>query len=319
MHKIYTLGEALIDFIPEEKGVALKAVSHFERVPGGAPANVAAGIALLGGDSAFIGKVGEDAFGHCIIDALKDCGVDTSLMLTTKECGTALAFVTLDEHGDRDFAFYRNPAADMLLKPEEIDPAWFEASDILHFGSVDLIEAPVKYAHIKALDAARAAGTLISFDPNVRLPLWPTPEACRQAILEFLPKSDLVKISDDELPFITGIEDPAKALASLFTGEVKTVVLTKGSAGAAFITPAFKAEAPGYSAAVVDTTGAGDAFVAALLYQLAQRQTRPEALSPGDALEILEFANAAGALTTQAKGAITALPKLEAIQNLLRK
>lgn len=317
MHKIYTMGEALIDFIPEEKGVALKSVSHFERVPGGAPANVAAGIARLGGDSAFIGKVGEDAFGHCIIDALEACGVDTSLMLTTMECGTALAFVTLDEHGDRDFAFYRNPAADMLLKAEEIDPAWFTATDILHFGSVDLIEAPVKYAHIKAIEAARAAGSLVSFDPNVRLPLWPTPEACRQAILEFLPKADLVKISDDELPFITGIENPEKALASLFTGAVKTVVLTRGGAGASFITSKFKAEAPGYKVTPVDTTGAGDAFVAALLYQLAQREVRPENLSPGDALEILEFANGAGAITTQVKGAIAALPGLEAVQTMV--
>lgn len=319
MHKIYTLGEALIDFIPEEKGVALKTVSHFERVPGGAPANVAAGIARLGGDSAFIGKVGEDAFGHCIIDALKACGVDTGLMLTTRECGTALAFVTLDEHGDRDFAFYRNPAADMLLSPEEIDPAWFHAADILHFGSVDLIEAPVKYAHIKAIDAARTAGTLVSFDPNVRLPLWPTPEACRQAILEFLPKADLVKISDDELPFITGIENPAEALASLFVGAVKTVVLTKGGDGAAFITQDFTAESPGYKVTPVDTTGAGDAFVAALLYQLAQRQIRPDALKPGDALEILQFANAAGALTTQAKGAIAALPGVEAVKGMMQQ
>lgn len=317
MHKIYTMGEALIDFIPAEKGVALKAVSHFERVPGGAPANVAAGIARLGGSSAFIGKVGEDAFGHCIIDALKACGVDTSLMLTTKASGTALAFVTLDEHGDRDFAFYRNPAADMLLTPEEIDPAWFGASDILHFGSVDLIEAPVKYAHIKAIDAARAAGALISFDPNVRLPLWPTPEACRQAILEFLPKADLIKISDDELPFITGIEDTDQALTALFTGSVKAVVLTMGSAGAMLVTPGYRAEAPGFAVKPVDTTGAGDAFVAALLHQLALRQVRPEALKPGDALEILQFANAAGAITTQARGAISALPGLEAVQEML--
>lgn len=318
MYKIYTLGEALIDFIPEEKAVALKSVSHFERVPGGAPANVAAGIAKLGGHSAFIGKVGEDAFGHCIIDALKECGVDTSLMLTTKECGTALAFVTLDQHGDRDFAFYRNPAADMLLSPEEIDAAWFGKDDILHFGSVDLIEAPVKYAHIKAIDAARAAGALISFDPNVRLPLWPTPEDCRKAILEFLPLADLVKISDDELPFITGIENPEEAITSLFTGAVKTVVLTKGPAGAVFITPDFKAEAPGIPVTPVDTTGAGDAFVAALLYQLSQRQIRPEQLKPGDALELLEFANAAGAITTQAKGAIGALPGVDAVLNQLK-
>jgi len=318
MRTVYSIGEALIDFIPQQKGVALKEVTHFERVPGGAPANVAAGIARLGGNSAFVGKLGDDAFGHCIVDALKDCGVDTAHIRMTKQAGTALAFVTLAHDGNRDFAFYRNPAADMLLEPSEVDTTAFCERDILHFGSVDLIEAPVKYAHVEAIRAMRAIGGLISFDPNVRLPLWPDAESCRKAILEFLPLADLVKVSDEELPFLTGNSDEAAAVRCLMVGSVKAVIVTRGPNGAVLYVGEKIVEAPGFSVNVVDTTGAGDAFVAAFLYCLAQYDVALERIGEAELHECLTFSNAAAALTTTGYGAIAAMPSLDDVLNRLK-
>ena len=171
----------------------LKNVVGFKKEAGGAPANVACAVTKLGGSSAFIGKLGMDAFGDFLVDTLNEVGVDTQHVLRTTEANTALAFVSLKADGDRDFSFYRNPSADMLLTEDEIDGDWFAKRDILHYCSVDLIEAPVKYAHLKAIHAMKAAGGLISFDPNVRLPLWANHEQCRQTILQFIPLSHLVK------------------------------------------------------------------------------------------------------------------------------
>ena len=196
MKKVIAIGEALIDFIPQQKGVALKDVEGFVRVPGGAPLNVAAAVAKLGGRAQMLTKLGVDGFGDAILEEVKPLGVDVSRISRTNEANTALAFVSLKEDGERDFSFYRNPSADMLLSAEEICEEDFEEGIILHFCSVSLIDAPIKEAHKKAIEYTTKHNGIISFDPNVRLPLWKTPEACRQAILEFLPLSNIVKISD---------------------------------------------------------------------------------------------------------------------------
>jgi fructokinase len=320
MGKLYSIGEVLIDFIPHEKGVALKDVVSFERAPGGAPANVAAAVAKYGGKSAMISKLGYDAFGDFLIQKLEEAGVETDKVFRTGEANTALAFVSLKEDGERDFSFYRNPSADLLLTEDEIDASWFAAGDILHFCSVDLVESPMKQAHKKAIAAVAEAGGLVSFDPNVRLPLWKDAEDCRQAILEFLPSADLVKVSDEELPFITGIADEAGAIDSLFVGKVKAVIYTKGAAGAELYVNGEKFQSRSYPVEAVDTTGAGDAFIGGFLYQLLRLQANPttvvEFLRKHQA-EILRFANASGALTTTGKGAISALPTDEKIQALI--
>lgn len=310
MPTVYTIGEALIDFIPAEKGVALKDVSGFEKAAGGAPMNVACAVSKLGGSSAFIGKLGEDAFGEHLLETMAGIGVDTSQVVRTKEANTALAFVSLQQDGNRQFSFYRNPSADMLLHEDEIDAGLFGAGDILHFCSVDLIEAPVKYAHRKAIGAASAAGAVVSFDPNVRLPLWEDEESCRRTILEFLPLSDIVKISDEELEFITGIQDEEEAIQSLFTGRVGHIIYTKGSKGAVWYTRDFSIEAPGLRVETIDTTGAGDAFIGSLLFQVhkAGGAEALAALTPESALEYLSFANAAAAITTTRRGAVHSLP-----------
>ncbi|MDU3724442.1 MAG: carbohydrate kinase, partial [Clostridium celatum] len=229
MKKVISIGEALIDFIPHEKGVALKDVSNFLRVAGGAPLNVAAAVSKLGGKSVMLTKLGVDGFGDHILEEVKPLGVDVSNVLRTKEANTALAFVSLKEDGERDFSFYRNPSADMLLNASEIKEEVFLEGGILHFCSVSLIDAPIKDAHRRAIELAKKNNCLISFDPNVRLPLWETPEACKEAILEFLPFANIVKISDEELEFITGIADETEALNFLLQGAVEVIIYTKGT------------------------------------------------------------------------------------------
>ena len=316
MKKVIAIGEALIDFIPHEKGRALNNVENFLRVPGGAPLNVAAAVAKLGGKSQMLTKLGEDGFGDAILNEVKPLGVDVSRISRTKEANTALAFVSLREDGERDFSFYRNPSADMLLTAEEICSEDFNERDILHFCSVSLIDAPIKEAHRRAIEIAKEKGCLISFDPNVRLPLWKQPEDCRKAILEFLPLSNIVKISDEELEFITGIKDEKEALDSLLTGDVKVIIYTKGTNGAEFITKERVIFSPSFKVSAQDTTGAGDSFIGSLLYQVAEGEYSLEelvTLSEEKVQEILTFSNATAALTVCKKGAIGALPLKEEV------
>lgn len=316
MKKVIAIGEALIDFIPHEKGRALNNVENFLRVPGGAPLNVAAAVAKLGGKSQMLTKLGQDGFGDAILNEVKPLGVDVSRISRTKEANTALAFVSLREDGERDFSFYRNPSADMLLSAEEICSEDFNESDILHFCSVSLIDAPIKEAHRRAIEIAKEKGCLISFDPNVRLPLWKQPEDCRKAILEFLPLSNIVKISDEELEFITGIKDEKEALDSLLTGDIKVIIYTKGTNGAEFITKERVIFSPSFKVSAQDTTGAGDSFIGSLLYQVAEGEYSLEelvTLSEEKVQEILTFSNATAALTVCKKGAIGALPLKEEV------
>jgi fructokinase len=321
MTQLYSIGEVLIDFIPHQKGAALKDVLSFERAPGGAPANVAAAVAKYGHKASMITKLGNDAFGDFLIEQLENAGVKTDKILRTKEANTALAFVSLKENGERDFSFYRKPSADLLFTENEVNEKWFGKGDILHFCSVDLVESPMKLAHKKAIDSMKKKGGLISFDPNVRLPLWDEPQDCRAAILEFLPQADLVKVSDEELEFITGISNIDDAIQSLFKGDVKAVVFTKGARGADLYVKDAKWESSGYKVDVQDTTGAGDAFIGGFLFKLLESHSNPENLIEvltAEHTEILQFANASGALTATGKGAISALPNKEQVLNLIK-
>ena len=261
-------------------------------------------------------KLGVDGFGDHILEEVSPLGVDVSKVLRTKEANTALAFVSLKEDGERDFSFYRNPSADMLLNAAEIEEEDFTEGGILHFCSVSLIDAPIKEAHKKAIEFAKKHNCLISFDPNVRLPLWESPEACRKAILEFLPLANIVKISDEELEFITGISDEAKALEFLLQGDVEVIIYTKGTNGAEFITKERKVFSPSFRVQAQDTTGAGDSFIGSFLYQVAEDDNTLESLvnlSEEKIKEILTFSNATAALTVCKRGAIGALPTKEEV------
>ena len=320
MGQLYSIGEVLIDFIPLQKGRPLKDVTSFERAPGGAPANVAAAVAKYGGSASMITKIGEDAFGDFICDQLSAVGVKTDKVLRTTDANTGLAFVSLQENGDRDFSFYRNPSADLLLTEEEVKDEWFTKNDILHFCSVDLVESPMKRAHIKAIKSIISKGGIVSFDPNVRLPLWKNPEACKNTILDFIPLSHIVKISDEELEFITDITDVEEAISTLFRGEVKAIIYTKGSKGAELYLNDKNFESKGFKVEVQDTTGAGDAFIGGILFKLLEKkatQVNLVELFEKNYQEFLTFANASGALTTTSKGAISSLPDRETIIQLI--
>jgi len=265
-----------------------------------------------------VSKLGIDAFGDVIIDALSNAGVDTSKVLRTSKANTGLAFVSLTKDGEREFSFYRKPSADMLLNESEVADILFNEGDILHFCSVDLIDAPVKGAHVKVIDNALKEGVLVSFDPNVRLPLWESASDCKKAILEFIPKTHILKISDDELEFITGIMDEKSALESLFVGNVELVIYTMGKKGARFITQTKEVDVDAFNISVEDTTGAGDSFIGAVLYMLQDKRINREMLSQlsnSEIVEILTFANACAAIVSQKKGVISILPSKKEVEN----
>ncbi|WP_067838404.1 carbohydrate kinase family protein [Amphibacillus sediminis] len=312
--KVYTIGEALIDFIPNQTNCSLKEVTAFKRVMGGAPANVAVAVAKLGGQSSFISKLGIDAFGDHILEQLENHNVETTWTLRTDQANTGLAFVSLQADGEREFSFYRKPSADMLLTADEVAKMRIGENDILHFCSVSLIDAPIKGAHEQIINYALGHDALVSFDPNVRLPLWDSEEACKKAIQAFIPLAHIVKVSDEELAFITGIDNEEEALRSLFKGNVKWVVYTKGKKGACILNQALlKCEHPGYKVKALDTTGAGDAFVAALLFQLSNEKVNKndlEQISVKEMDKLLAFCSGYAALTTLKHGAVESLPTL---------
>ena len=309
MKKVVAIGELLIDFVPQQKGCALDEVTHFERVAGGAPANVAAAVARLGGNAAMISQVGEDAFGTHILKVLRSNGVDTSCVFRTGRANTGLAFVSLDATGNREFSFFRNPSADLFLEEGQIVPEMFADCAALHFCSVDLVDWPVKAAHRRAVALAKQAGALISFDPNVRLPLWDSPADCQAAIREFLPLADLVKLSDDEVEFVTGCTDERAAAEKLFGMGCRLLLVTRGAAGSAAYTPHAEGFAETIRVPVTDTTGAGDSFIGSFLYQLTCDGVAADGLDKlaGQQLtDYLAFSAQYASLTVQHKGAVMA-------------
>ncbi|MGE1115588.1 carbohydrate kinase [Priestia megaterium] len=321
MKRVFCIGETLIDFIPVQKEKSLKEVTSFERVAGGAPMNVAIAVAKYEGSSVMLTKIAKDSFGDYLVDVLQENGVDTSYIIRCNEGETGLAFVSVDKSGERDFSFYRKNSADLLLLPNEVKSEWFDKEDMLHFCSVDLVESPMKQTHIEVINAFQATGGIVSFDPNVRLPLWPDKESCRRTILDFLPLADLVKVSDEELFFITNIKGEREAINSLFVGNVKVVVYTKGKDGAIiYLKNGEQFEDKGFKVTVSDTTGAGDAFIGGFLSVLLSLDTSRDNLCQTVSehhQQLLTFANASGALTASVKGAIQAAPGKQHVLNFI--
>lgn len=303
--KIICFGELLIDFVPTENGVSLAEAPAFKKAPGGAPANVAAGLAKLGQNAAFLGKVGDDEFGRMLAQVLEDAGVDTSLMSFDTNARTALAFVTLTANGEREFMFYRHPSADMLLTEDEVDMDAIRNASIFHYGSISLIAEPCRSTHLKILDEAKKAGVFLSYDPNLRTPLWNSPEDAKAGIMSIWDTADMIKISDEELEFLTGENSDVSAESLIFEG-LKLLLVTEGANGARYYTPEFKGHVEGIQVKAIDTTGAGDAFVAGLLTKLAQNQAILQ--NQAELEGAIRFANIAGALTATGRGAIPSLP-----------
>lgn len=320
MSKLITIGEALIDFIPLQKGCKLKDVKEFNRVAGGAPANVAACVAKLGGESYVLTKLGVDAFGDFIIEELNKANVNTSEIKRTTEANTALAFVSLSEEGERDFSFYRNPSADMLLTPDEVNKDLFNRGDVLHFCSVDLVESPMKYAHDTALKYALDSDVLVSFDPNLRFPLWNNLDEYRNTVLEYIPFAHILKVSDDELEFITQYKDVDKGIQSLFVGNVQIIIYTRGAKGAnIYKRDGSKVFVPSYTSVVKDTTGAGDSFIGAVIYQLLRKGVTIDTIAKNIDKDILQYGHAVSAIVVNRYGAMQSLPNNVEVQDYIDK
>jgi fructokinase len=320
MPDVIALGELLIDFVPTVSGVTLIEAPAFKKAPGGAPANVVAGLSKLGVSAGFMGKVGDDAFGRFLAQTLEDAGVDISALCFTSQARTALAFVSLRADGEREFMFYRHPSADMLYTPEEVNSAYIRSAKAFHYGSISLIGEPSRSATLFAVQTAREAGLLISYDPNLRLSLWPGETEARQGMLLGWPLAQVIKVNEEELAFMAGKElltheELLEAGKSLWHKELQLLLITLGKEGCLYLTPAFEGWVPSFQVEAVDTTGAGDGFVAGLLMGLL---VTPQ---PGEMRlrEICRFANAVGALTTTQRGAIPALPTNDQVNEFLNQ
>lgn len=320
MPDIVTLGEALIDLVSTKSGVSLEEAPKFLRAAGGAPANVAVALSRLGNSAGFIGKVGADPFGEFLFHTLSDEGVDTTCMLSETGAHTTLAFVSLMNNGERDFIFYRDPGADMFLSESDIDTDYLIDCRIFHHGSISLISEPNRTATIIARRIAASAGAVISYDPNIRLSLWPDPETARKGVRAALEGTDIVKVSTEELAFITGTDDMDKGCSLILDMGVSLVTVTLGAAGSYYRTVAVSGQVPGFKVDVVDTTGTGDAFAAGVLAGLLPfvKQSRAICdLDKEDYYKILRLANAVGALVTTERGVIPSLPTKGEVEALI--
>lgn len=314
---IVCLGEMVIDLFPAELGRRLVEVSAFHPKPGGAPANVAVAAARLGAHTAFIGKVGDDAFGHQLRATLTEEGVDTRGMRLDAEARTTLAFIAMPDAHSAEFVFYRNPGADMRLRPAELDLAMLRQTRILHVGSVSLSAEPVRQATLAAVATAKAAGALISFDVNYRPSLWAQPDQARDLILELLGQADLVKVNETELALLTGSTALATGSQAILARGPALCVVTLGAQGSYFGLAGGGEMVPGFTVPTVDAVGCGDAFTAGLLRQLAASERWTEQLTPPTLRQMLRYANAVGALTAQKQGVIPALPTADEVERFL--
>ncbi|KAH8951903.1 hypothetical protein BDL97_09G055400 [Sphagnum fallax] len=310
-------GELLIDFVPTIGGLSLAGAPAFKKAPGGAPANVACGIAKLGSTAAFLGKVGDDEFGYMLVDVLKDNHVETKGVRFDPTARTALAFVTLQENGEREFMFYRNPSADMLYSIADIDVDLIQKAKIIHYGSISLITEPSRSAHMEILKIAKKAGLVLSYDPNLRLPLWPSAEAARQGIKAIWEQAEIIKVSDEEVTFLTNGGDPNNDAVNMtmIHPKLRLLLVTTGPEGCRYYTQNFKGTVPGVKVNVVDTTGAGDAFCAGYLTKLVEDMKMIE--NEQKLRDALKFACVCGAITTTERGAIPALPDRSTVMKLL--
>lgn len=308
---ITTIGEILIDLT--QTGVDGASIPQYAANPGGAPANLAVAASRLGASTAFIGKVGRDGFGTLLLKTLRDNGVDVSGVAVDPTQRTTLAVVSLDETGERSFSFYRDRTADVQLTPEEVPQALLEQTKFLHFGSVSLVAEPARTATIEAAKRAKALGKLVSYDPNYRASLWPDEKTALQQMSAVLPLVDVLKLSDEELPLLTGTDDPAAGTALLAQQGIQLILLTLGANGAYYRLGDLTGHVPGVPCQVGDTNGAGDTFFGAALSQLARVDSLQD-LTAERLEQILAFANKAASITTSRHGAIPAMPTLAEVE-----
>lgn len=314
-YDVVALGELLIDFTGN--GFSQQGNYLMEVNPGGAPCNVLSMLARLGKKVAFIGKVGNDFFGKHLKETVENLGIDTQMLFMDEEVNTTLAFVHTLEGGERTFSFYRNPGADMMLRPEEIDEGLLSQSKIFHFGSLSLTHPGAREATKKAIQIAKNNGCLISFDPNLREKLWSSLEEAKEQIAYGMSQCDVLKISDNEIQWFTGKQDFDEGIQLLQeTYHIPLILLSMGRQGSRAYYHTLRVEAaPFLMKNTIETTGAGDTFCACVLNFILEHGL--QGLDEGNLLEMLRFANAAAALITTRKGALRVMPTKEEIDKLV--
>lgn len=312
---VVALGELLIDMT--DNGVSGQGNTLFEANPGGAPCNVLAMLAKLGYRTGFIGKVGEDLFGRKLKSVLEEVGIDTSNLCVDSDCRTTLAFVETKEDGDRDFSFYRNPGADMQLRKEDIHMELLGQTRLFHFGTLSMTHEEVREATRFAVEYAKEKGALISFDPNIREPLWPSMDLAREQVEYGLGMCDILKISDNEIVWLTGETDYSKGVAKLKEKyDIPLILVSMGKEGSRAYYKGGMVEKPAFvQPNTIETTGAGDTFMGCVLHQVLQ--TGLENLSEETLGEMLTFANAAASLVTTRKGALRVMPEESEIREMI--
>lgn len=303
--RVVSFGELLIDFVSTQRDVAVGDAPGFIKSPGGAPANVAVALAKLGIQTAFMGQVGDDFFGHYLAKVMENHGVAISGLRKTDRAMTMLAFVSVDASGERSFVFYRKPSAEMLMTPADLDMSLLAQTEVFHFGSITLIDDPLRGTTLAAVQHASQHDALISYDPNLRKPLWKSEDAAREGMQVGFDYAHVVKVSDEELEFLTGTADLAEGVCRLWRDATRLIVVTRGGEGCVGFTRDRSWVVPGFVVKVADTIGAGDSFVAGLLSGLLMLG---KDWDQQDLLPVLRRANAVGALTTTKPGGIPALP-----------
>lgn len=312
LYDVVALGELLIDFTPVHSAQHEEIL--YKRNPGGAPANVLAAVSKLGGKGAFIGKVGRDSFGYYLQEVLDDISVETQGLKLCDAHGTTLAFVHLNEKGDRSFTFYRDPGADTQLCKEEVEYSFIDHAHIFHFGSLSMTAEPAREATLAAVTYAKEKGKIISYDPNWRPLLWRNDTEAYNGMQAGLQFADIVKLSEEELVFLTGQRDLEQGGRALLQMGVKLVLVTLGPKGCYYVHKSGVGHIATYDTKVIDTTGAGDAFLGGVLYQITRGRYNVEEMNRQDLEHILDFANAVGALCTTKSGAIPAMPLWEEVE-----
>jgi len=321
---VVALGELLIDMTMN--GISGQGNAMYEANPGGAPCNVLAMLSRLGHKTAFIGKVGDDIFGHELKEVLSEVGIDSRGLVADPKVRTTLAFVKTFEDGDRDFSFYRNPGADMMLTVEDVDSDLIRSAKIFHFGTLSMTHEPAREATLYALDVAKNAGCIISFDPNLREPLWDSMEDAKKQVLAGLLYCDVLKISDNEIQWLTGSDDYAEGVRWIFSRcGVRLVTVSMGREGSM----AFYRKDPSSSDHIkvmagpflqkdtIETTGAGDTFGGCILGHVLKKGL--DDLKENDLKEMLTFANAAASIITTRRGALRVMPDPEEVLELIER
>ena len=312
MIDVVALGELLIDFATQ--GTDADGYPTMAAHPGGAPANFLAALTKFGAKTALMGKVGTDTFGKLLLSTLRDAGIDTRGMIETDEVFTTLAFVTFDQHGDREFAFSRKPGADTCIRFEELDLSLIDEAKVFHFGTLSLTDEPARSATYQAVAYAKSKGKLITFDPNLRKPLWKDLDTCKEQMLWGIRQADVMKISDEEVEFLFGIGVEEGAAHILKEFGVKLVFVTCGADGCYFSNGIATGKVPTLSGIQVkDTTGAGDIFGGSAVWKLLQLGKAPEALTEEELRDVVRFACASAGLSTTRPGGISSVPSCEEV------